>query len=304
MSTAGIEHQPTLVHTALASAVSGLLARLLCHPLDTIKARTMVARGGGGGGAPPASLLRGLGVTLAGSAPASMLYFTVYESSRDVLLGQITPPSSSGAPPSRTASAAVHLLAGFAAEAASCVLWVPLDVVKERMQVQVAGGAGPYYTSLRDALSQIRAREGLRVGLYRGYGATLGSYGPFSAIYFVAYEEFKAWGRAGGVGGGGTPVATSPPTLAATVLAACAAGAVASLLTSPLDLVKLRLQVQGGGGAGAYTGLLDGLRSVVREEGARGLMRGAGARVAFLVPSTAIALTCFEEAKKLMVQLV
>lgn len=28
------------------------------------------------------------------------------------------------------------LLAGFAAEAASCVFWVPIDVVKERLQVQ------------------------------------------------------------------------------------------------------------------------------------------------------------------------
>lgn len=38
------------------------------------------------------------------------------------------------------------------------------------------------------ALRTIFKEEGVR-GVYRGYGATLFSFGPFSAFYFLLYEE-------------------------------------------------------------------------------------------------------------------
>ena len=41
-----------------------------------------------------------------------------------------------------------------------------------------------------DAIRQIIKIEGMR-GLYRAYGATVMSFGPFSALYFLFYEKFK-----------------------------------------------------------------------------------------------------------------
>ena len=41
-----------------------------------------------------------------------------------------------------------------------------------------------------DAVRQILRVEGIR-GLYRAYGATVMSFGPFSALYFLFYEKFK-----------------------------------------------------------------------------------------------------------------
>ena len=41
-----------------------------------------------------------------------------------------------------------------------------------------------------DAIRQILKTEGSR-GLYRAYGATVMSFGPFSALYFLFYEKFK-----------------------------------------------------------------------------------------------------------------
>ena len=41
-----------------------------------------------------------------------------------------------------------------------------------------------------DAFRQILKTEGLR-GLYRAYGATVGSFGPFSALYLMFYEQIK-----------------------------------------------------------------------------------------------------------------
>ena len=77
-------------------------------------------------------------------------------------------------------------------------MFVPVDVVKERLQVQVSASsssagykaAPPVYKGSLDALMQICRQEGL-TGIYKGYGATLLSYGPFSALYFFLYEEVK-----------------------------------------------------------------------------------------------------------------
>lgn len=87
-----------------------------------------------------------------------------------------------------------------AAEALSCVLWVPIDVIKERMQVQVqsstASGAARkvYYRNTVDAVQTIARTERLG-GLYKGYVATLLSFGPFSALYFMFYEKTKAFAQ-------------------------------------------------------------------------------------------------------------
>ena len=39
-------------------------------------------------------------------------------------------------------------------------------------------------------MRQIKKTEGIR-GLYRAYGATVLSFGPFSALYFLFYENLK-----------------------------------------------------------------------------------------------------------------
>ena len=39
-------------------------------------------------------------------------------------------------------------------------------------------------------MKQIVKVEGVR-GLYRAYGATVMSFGPFSALYFLFYEKLK-----------------------------------------------------------------------------------------------------------------
>jgi hypothetical protein len=70
----------------------------------------------------------------------------------------------------------------------SCAAFVPVDVVKERLQVQSSYKSAFQYSGTIDAFRTIIKQEGLR-GLYKGYGATLFSFGPFSAIYFMLYEE-------------------------------------------------------------------------------------------------------------------
>lgn len=90
------------------------------------------------------------------------------------------------------------------AESFSCLLWVPIDIIKERLQVllifsffltffyKVQQNLKFYsYNNSFDAMKQIVRNEGF-LGLYRAYGATLASFGPFSAFFFVFYEKLKS----------------------------------------------------------------------------------------------------------------
>jgi hypothetical protein len=87
-----------------------------------------------------------------------------------------------------------------------------------------------------------------------------------------------------------TMTATSTTTalpLSYTILCSASAGAIASFLTSPLDMVKLRLQVQRGAAhqfssmntnTPSYRGMSDALAYAWRTGGIAGLFKGAGAR--------------------------
>jgi len=175
--------------TMLGGAMSGALARIPTHPLDTIKAQLQVGQGIAGSSRSLIAAIskvfktegvrgfyRGIDVAMLGSVPASMLYFSSYEACRDALLSHV--------PALQSTPSVAHFAAGMVAESVSCVLWVPIDVLKERSQV---GTYSHMLQGVREALQY----EGVG-GLYRGYAATLASFGPFSALYFAFYEPCKA----------------------------------------------------------------------------------------------------------------
>ena len=212
-----------------------------------------------------AGLYRGFGAVVVGGTPGTVIYLCSYEwfkgDSDDFL---------------------VHFGAGMLAETVACVVYVPVDVVKERMQVRKE------YTSSWHALKTIANSEGVR-GIYRGYGATLGSFGPFSALYFMFYEQCKKMARRA------YSVDEQLPFEAVLMCSATAGGA-ASWLTSPLDMAKLRLQIQRMGHSEevTYRGVWDCLKHSYRQGGLPALFRGAGARVIHFAPATTITMTSYE----------
>eukprot|EP00667_Euglena_gracilis_P025773 EG_transcript_30468 len=177
-----------------ASTMAGLVPRFLFYPLDTCKARLQASSEAADtvqyAGLWPcaqaiwaeeglAGFYRGLAMSLLGSAPGTCLYLTSYEASRqwlaDVLPGDrfVTP-----------------FLAGIFAEAFSCIVWVPVDVVKERLQIQRDYDAAAGYRGSWHALVTILRLEGV-TGLYKGYLSTLLAFGPNSALFFLFYELLR-----------------------------------------------------------------------------------------------------------------
>ena len=265
----------------IASAMAGSLARIPTHPLDTIKARMMASsshsfketlsqtistegiRG----------LYRGFLFTATTSMPASCLYFTGQEWSRTHLFSNA-------------------LMSGFFAETISCLLYVPIDVVKERMQVQQMDANtrsyGSTYSNGFLAVSNIVRNEGIG-GLYKGYLSTLASFGPFSALYFYFYELYRAQ-AVHSYGANSIPGHIF-------WLGGAVSGAAAAYLTTPLDLIKLRKQLDPSSPYLIRGSLLNGLKETLNTHGVSGLFRGASARVLFFSPTTAFAMALFETIK-------
>ena len=249
-----------------------------------------------------------------GGTPGTVLYLTGYAYFRDSITSMISGHENDGDQSniSRAQEFFVHFSSGMLAEAVTCTIYVPVDVVKERMQVQqrinIDSNNRTHYKGSWDAVQSIAKREGL-AGIYKGYWATLASFGPFSALYFMFYERFKDFARER------NEIALTQDRmedakLPFLQLVSCSAGAgaLASWLTSPLDMAKLRLQVQRGrlasmsnsssGGNLQYKGMIDCLCKVYNNEGGiRGLFRGAGARVLHVVPATAVTMSCYEKCR-------
>lgn len=86
-----------------------------------------------------------------------------------------------------------------------------------------------------------------------------------------------------------------------TMVSSMAAGACASLLTNPLDMAKLRMQVQRAGKQGGglktdfyYKNMFHGIYKISIEEGILSLFNGALARIMFHIPMVAISMTLLE----------
>ncbi|KAG2501014.1 hypothetical protein HYH03_000834 [Edaphochlamys debaryana] len=132
--------------------------------------------------------------------------------------------------------------------------------------------------------------EGL-TGLYRGFGASVATFVPSSAVWWGAYGTYQklfwslAYGSEGGTGGGGSgsgggaqPAHSTGEVVGVQVLSSVLAGCTSSLFTTPLDLIKTRIQVSYKHD-GATPSFLEVAKQIAREDGPAGFLRGAVPRM-------------------------
>lgn len=281
--------------TSISSFLAGGISRSLVYPIDTVKAKLQVqqvklhpqftsisgafrvtfAEEGLRG------LYRGMSMSILASFPANCIYYSTYEAAKQFLIQSAWPQF------------AVYFAAGMFAETISCVIFVPIDVIKERLQVQ--SNIKEYsYKNSTDALVTILNTEGVR-GIYKAYGATLASFGPFSAIYFTIYEALKenSVGKKKEIG------------LVNSICCSAAAGAFASFVTSPLDMVKVRMQVMRATSLSKtrifqYKNVFQGTWHIYKTEGAKALFQGSFSRILFHTPNTAISMGLVEHIRNFL----
>lgn len=206
-----------------------------------------------------ARLWRGVQTMAIGCVPAHALYFSIYEVCKSNLLPVSHLPQEIDDIITDENFQQKHkhlgpiggLAAGAAATFSHDAIMTPLDTVKQRMQLG-------YYSGMCHAFETIIKTEGW-AGLYRSFGVTILSNLPYGMIMVTTNEFLREYlGRSivrinrmvYDTGGDANTLVKEnglPPRvleLITTILAACGAGISAATLTSPLDRVKTRLQVQ------------------------------------------------------------
>jgi len=277
---------------AVAGSCAGVMEHIGMYPVDTVKTQMQasperlgvlqavrsVVRNEGMLG-----FMRGSTVIGAGCIPAHIGFFTAYEVSLERLVGS----SNQDRHPARVA------LCGALATVVHDVVLTPHDVVKQRLQLGCHRGA-------LDCMHSMWAHEGVR-GFYRSLPVTLAMNIPYTGMLVAVNDALKAALHLGR-GSSGASLTNAPWYFCC----AGVSGAAAAALTSPLDVIKTRLQTQGlrpavaagapmGRSALPYLGMLSTIRSIAQEEGGvRGFFRGVGPRVVLAAPSAAISWGTYE----------
>lgn len=229
------EETPT-EHNVVGSAVAGLSSTLFGHPFDTVKAHlqtnsrlrssTQVVRE-----IHAAGLFRGMGPPLFNAIVMNTVMFSVF----DKVQAKCENPFAAG------------LVSGFA----TAMISTPTDYLK--IQAQLHG------TSTREALSMVRQKMithhrpvyQMMFPLYRGHLANLAREGVFTMTYLGLYHKMAYLER-----GEESPTDNNSSSLLSVALRSSTTGAMAWVISYPIDTIKTIVQSGGvgvGGGREAKT---------------------------------------------------
>ncbi|KAH7104873.1 mitochondrial carrier [Auriculariales sp. MPI-PUGE-AT-0066] len=178
-------------------------------------------------------------------------------------------------------------LGGIAGAFGATVVY-PIDLVKTRMQNQRSSVVGQLlYKNSLDCAQKVFRNEGA-VGFYRGLGPQLIGVAPEKAIKLTVNDLVR--GRA-------TDPETGRIPLIWELIAGGTAGGCQVVFTNPLEIVKIRLQMQGE--AAKAEGVAPrGAVHIVRQLGIVGLYRGAAACLLRDIPFSAIYFPAYAHLKR------
>lgn len=165
----------------------------------------------------------------------------------------------------------------------------PIDLVKTRMQNQRSSTPGQQalYKNSWDCFKKVIAREGFR-GLYSGLGPQLVGVAPEKAIKLTVNDLIR----------GKTTNPDGSIPLWAELVAGGGAGACQVVFTNPLEIVKIRLQMQGEVAKTVEGAPKRSAIWIVRNLGLVGLYKGATACLLRDVPFSAIYFPTYAHLKK------
>ncbi|KAG5281750.1 hypothetical protein AALO_G00048400 [Alosa alosa] len=281
------------VKNFVAGGVAGACLLFAGHPLDTIKVRLQtqpkvsptqyvlytgtydcfrktVSKEGILG------LYRGMGAPLAGVAPMMAISFFGFGLGKQLLQSDPNIPHTY----------AQIFMSGMLGGVFTTVIVAPGERIKCLLQVQSTSGqlkyAGPVDCAIR-----LYKEQGIR-SVYKGTVLTLIRDVPSNGLYFLTYEYVKRLL---------TPEGESVHHLSTPkiILAGGTAGILNWVIALPPDVLKSNFQTAADG---RYRGLMDVLKELIREEGARALYKGFTAVMLRAFPANAACFLGFEVALK------
>ncbi|KAJ3821947.1 mitochondrial carrier protein RIM2 [Lentinula raphanica] len=230
----------------------------------------------------PRALFKGLGPTLVGVIPARSINFFTYGNGKQIIANTFNDGKE---------NSYVHLCAAAIAGIATGTATNPIWVVKTRLQLEANTRNSSTVPSHRLAggswvmIKRIMRDEGIR-GFYKGLSASyLGV--TEGTIQWVLYERLKKLSA-------GTENQGGLQAWFGMLGSAGSAKCIASLITYPHEVIRTRLRQPSVNGVMKYTGLIQTLRLVIAEEGARSLYSGLSAHLMRVVPNAAVMYSIYE----------
>lgn len=308
----------------LDAAIASTATRILTHPLDTIRIQQQSHTGRS---RPSIShsiryiyknhqgirgFYRGVGISIALTAPASTLYLGTYDSvlqfwNRKYPVSEELSGKLSNAPSFGVAVSAT------AAELISGVMWTPMEVLKARLivyksDINLANTSRS--SSLVETINVARkiiAEDGI-TGLYRGYLFSLAVFIPQSITYFWLYTDFKhrlhkRVEKYNEMHHGAEKLGDNAERLffLANFISSGTAAGLAAVVSTQLDLIKTRWQVGLARKSNSSTEtskptIISMVKKMWKEEGGyRAFTRGTLSRVLWVSPSMAIYMAIYEQ---------
>jgi len=274
--------------TFVAGGTAGIIEILVMYPTDVMKTRAQlstvknknmfagmmdITRTEGIG-----ALYRGIASPILAEAPKRAVKFATNEKYKELL-----------AKPDGTLPAERAFAAGALAGATEVIVNCPFEVIKVRMQAP-----GSPYKSTFDCFVQTFKSEGI-TGLYRGAEPQLWRNAVWNGTYFGLIGTIRQQIPA-------PRDATKNQVMLYNFITGAIAGTAGSILNTPFDVVKSRMQNQKHvpGQPLKYNWTFPSLITVYREEGLRALYKGLGPRLVRLGPGGGIMLVAFDKIAELL----
>lgn len=214
-------------------------------------------------------LYKGFGTVITGAVPARIIFLTALETTKVAAFKMVEPLKLS----EPTQAAIANGLGGMTASLFSQAVFVPIDVVSQKLMVQGYSGHTKYSGGL-DVVRKVLRADGIR-GLYRGFGLSIMTYSPSSAVWWASYGSSQRFIWRILDNGDSKEAPSEGKIVLVQAAGGIIAGATASCMTTPLDTIKTRLQVMGhekGHNARQV------IKSLIKDEGWKGFYRGLGPR--------------------------
>jgi solute carrier family 25 S-adenosylmethionine transporter 26 len=196
-------------------------------------------------------------------------FFTTYERTKTLFSDLNT---TSSRPNGLLPTPVIHAAASSLAELVSCAILTPAEVIKQNAQMVSAGSAS---NATLQTLQKFRANP---FALWRGYTSLAGRNLPFTAMQFPMFERLKK-GIKEERDRRGLTKGTIVESAWITALSAGSAGAVAAVLTTPVDVLKTRVMLSAADDASPSSSAESGKGSEGKAKGKGGLVDALGESV-------------------------
>ncbi|KAK1318450.1 Mitochondrial uncoupling protein 1 [Acorus calamus] len=179
-----------------------------------------------------------------------------------------------------------HFSTSGASVAVATAVTHPLDVIKVRLQMQLVGQRGQL-TGMGKLFAKITRTEGARA-LYLGVAPALTRSILYGGLRLGLYEPCKYV----------CEVTVGSTNFLVKVASGAFSGAIATALTNPLEVMKVRLQMDSNPSRGTFTEM----HKIISEEGIRALWKGVGPAMARAGALTASQLATYDESKQALLK--